>query len=111
MLLLGGSRSSCSLILLHTLEIIPVVSESLEISLPGNSVRYSLFGSFDRPLVCKHFVNVTCVMRAGYDRFVWGGYLAVPQVTPVDVTEEWMGHDIGGVRGRGAQPLGLIAVK
>ena len=94
LLLLGGSRSGCSLICLHTTEIIPVVRESLEISLSGDSVRYGLFGSFDRPLVREHFVNVTCVMRARYDRFVRSGYLAVPQVAPIDVTEEWMGHDI-----------------
>ena len=80
--------------MLHTTEVIPVVRESLELSLPGDSVRYGLFGSFDRPLICEHFVNVSRVMRARYDRFVGGGYLAIPQVAPVYVSEEWMGHDI-----------------
>ena len=80
--------------MLHTAEVIPVVRESLEVSLSGNSVRYGLFGSFDWPLICEHFVNVSRVMRARYDRFVGGGYLAIPQVAPVNVTEERMGHDI-----------------
>ena len=101
-MLLSGSRSSCSLILPHATEGIPVVRESLELSLSGDSVRYGLFRSFDRPLIRKHFVNISRVVRARYDRFVGGGYLAVPQVAPVYVTEEWMGHDIGGVRGGGA---------
>ena len=92
--MLGGSRSSCSLICLYATEGIPVVRESLELGLSGNRVRYGLFRSFYRPLIGEHFVNVTSVMRARYDRFVRSGHLAVPQVAPINVTEEWMGHDI-----------------
>ena len=111
LLLLGSSRSGCSLICLHATEGIPVVRERLELGLSGDRVRYGLFRSFNRPLIREHFVNVSGVMRARYDGFVGGGNLTIPQVAPIYVAEEWMGHDIRGVRGRGPQPLRLITIK
>ena len=109
-MLLGGSRCSRNLVCLHA-DGVPVVRESLELCLSGNRVRYGLFRSFDGPLIREHFVDVSRVMRTRHHGFVGGGNLAIPQVTPIDVTEEWMGHNVGGVRGRGAQPLRLIPIK